>query len=111
MREFYLRYLAACNAHDFGSLGRFVADDVRVNGDGTGLAGYVSGLRAVVTAFPDYRWELRELLIDADRIAARFEDSGTHHGAFLGVAATGRPVRLQESRSTGSRAAGSPRCG
>ena len=32
VEAFYLRYLAACNAHDFDALDRFVADDVEMNG-------------------------------------------------------------------------------
>jgi predicted ester cyclase len=86
---FYRRYLAVCNAHDFGTLGSFVATDVVVNGEPQGLDGYVAGLRAVVAEFPDYRWELQHLLVDGDWLAAHFADSGTH-------APSGRPVRTQE---------------
>jgi predicted ester cyclase len=88
MRAFYLRYLATCNDHDFGALGAFVALDVVVNGAPQGLDGYVAGLREVVRAFPDYRWQLRHLLIDGDVIAAHFTDTGTH--------VSGRAVRTQE---------------
>jgi predicted ester cyclase len=53
-------------------------------------------LRAVVRGFPDYRWELRHLVIDAPWIAAHLSDTGTHDGAFLGVKATGRSVSTEE---------------
>ena len=96
VEAFYLRYLAACNAHDFEALGAFVAADVRVNGSYQGLDAYVSGLREVIRGFPDYRWELGDLLIDGDRVAARFTDTGTHRGPGFGVPATGRFVRTQE---------------
>ena len=92
----YREYLALCNAHRFGELGAFVADDVVVNGRPDGLAGYVAGLEAVVRAFPDYRWELEHLLIDGPLVAAHFRDTGTHRGSFLGVAATGRRVTTDE---------------
>ncbi len=80
LEAFYRRYNAACNAHEFDRLGEFVAADVCVNGERQGLAGYVAGLRAVVARFPDYRWDLRHLLIDGDWLAAHFVDTGTHDG-------------------------------
>jgi predicted ester cyclase len=88
-RDFYRRYLATCNAHDFAALASFVAPDVVVNGARQGLDDYVAGLRAVVEQFPDYQWELRHLLVDEPWLAAHFADSGTH-------AESGRPVRTQE---------------
>jgi predicted ester cyclase len=93
---FYRRYNDVCNAHDFSRLGEFVAEDVHVNGELQGLDGYIAGLQAVVAAFPDYRWDLRHLLVDGSWVAAHFIDAGTHRGAFLGVAATGRSVTTQE---------------
>jgi steroid delta-isomerase-like uncharacterized protein len=96
LAERYRHYNAACNEHRFADLGKFVADDVVVNGERQGLAGYAAGLAAVVRAFPDYRWDLRHLLVDGDVVAAHFTDSGTHRGEWLGVPATGRRVSTQE---------------
>jgi predicted ester cyclase len=96
LAAFYRRYNACCNEHRFEDLGDFVASDVVVNGTECGLDAYAEGLRAVVRAFPDYRWELRHLLVDEPWIAAHFADTGTHRGPFLGVAATGRSVSTQE---------------
>jgi predicted ester cyclase len=93
---FYRRYNQRCNEHRFPELGEFVADDVVVNGEPDGLSGYISGLQAVVEAFPDYRWDLQHLLVDPPWISAHFHDSGTHRGAFTGIAPTGRPVTTQE---------------
>jgi predicted ester cyclase len=96
LAEVYGRYNTACNEHRFADLGEFVADGVVVNGDHVGLAGYVDGLQAVVRAFPDYRWDLRHLLVDGDVVAAHFVDTGTHRGEWLGVPPTGRRVTTQE---------------
>ena len=93
---FYRRYVACCNAHEFGRLGEFVADDVRVNGEIQGLHGYVRGLEAVLGAFPNYRWDLQHLLIDGPWLATHFVDTGTHSGAVLGVPPIGRAVSMQE---------------
>lgn len=44
--------------------------------------------------FPDLNFSIKEQITDGDKVASRFEWTGTHHGAFLGVAATGKPVRV-----------------
>ena len=67
-----------------------------IDGTERGLDAYAAELQAVVHAFPDYRWELRRLVVDAPWIAAHFTDTGTHREAFLGVQATGRSVAIPE---------------
>jgi aspartyl-tRNA synthetase len=93
----YRRYDALCNTHDFDRLDEFVAEDIRVNDEPTGLTAYAAGLGEVVAAFPDYHWRIRHLIVNAPLVAAHFTDTGTHTGAaFLGVAASGRPVQVDE---------------
>lgn len=92
--DLYQRYLERCNEHRFDELDDFVADDV--NPEAGGLRGYVAGLRAVIGGFPDYRWELQQLLVDGQWLAARLVGVGTHTGTFSGIAATGRVIRTQE---------------
>jgi len=77
-------------------LGEFVAEDVSGSGPVDGLAAYVEGVRAVVTGFPDYRWELQEVLVDGDTVVARLVGRGTHTGTFSGIAPTGRRLATQE---------------
>jgi len=96
LADLYGRYNAVCNAHEFDRLGDFVADRIRVNGEVQTIAGYAAGLRQVVRAFPDYRWDLNHLLVDGDWIAAHFVDTGTHRDTAFGVPATGRAVRTHE---------------
>jgi predicted ester cyclase len=96
LETLYRRYNRLCNAHQFDRLGEFVAPDVEVNGEVQGLQAYVRGLREVVRAFPDYRWDLRHLLVAGSWVSAHFIDTGTHRGTFLGVPATGRAVTTQE---------------
>lgn len=96
LAAFYRRYNACCNGHRFADFGEFVADDVVINGTDRGFDAYIEGLQAVVRAFPDYRWELRHLMVDAPWIAAHLEDTGTHRETFFGVQATGRSVSTRE---------------
>ena len=48
------------------------------------------------TAFPDWHWEARNLVVDGDYIAVHFTVTGTHRGAFQGIEATGRRVSISE---------------
>jgi aspartyl-tRNA synthetase len=96
LAPFYRRYNTYCNEHRFDEFDEFVAPDVVINGTDRGLDAYTGGLRAVVRAFPDYRWELRHVLVDAPWVAAHLADTGTHRAPFLGVPATGRSVRTDE---------------
>jgi predicted ester cyclase len=94
LSAFYTRYLMRCNEHRFDELGEFVADDV--NGPKEGLSHYIRGLQAVTEAFADYHWDLQQLLVDNQWLAARLYGTGTHTGTFRGVVATGRRIRTQE---------------
>jgi predicted ester cyclase len=96
LAAFYRRYNACCNAHAFADLADFVARDVAIDGTPRGLAAYAAELRTVVRAFPDYKWELRRLVVDAPWIAAHLTDTGTHRAAFRGIQATGRSITIPE---------------
>ena len=92
----YERYLACCNDHRFDQLGEFVAEQVGGSGAVDGLTAYIARCDAVCAAFPDYRWELQQVLVEKDTIAARLIGQGTHTGPFDGIAPTGRTIRTQE---------------
>jgi predicted ester cyclase len=47
-------------------------------------------------AFPDWRQELVELVAEDDTVVARFRCTGTHLGAWQGLAPTGRTMRIDE---------------
>src|SRR5215204_1122465 len=96
LAKFYRRYNACCNEHRFEDLAGFVARDVAIDGIDRGLDAYTAELRAVVRAFPDYRWQLRRLVVDAPWIAAHFVDTGTHRETFHGVQATACSVAVPE---------------
>jgi predicted ester cyclase len=92
----YERYLACCNERRFDQLDEFVSEQVNGSAPVDGLAAYVDGIRAVCTAFPDYHWDLQDLVIDEETIAARLIGQGTHTAPFGGVAPTGRTISTQE---------------
>ncbi|QGZ57025.1 ester cyclase [Paraburkholderia acidiphila] len=63
-------------------------------GQGPGIEGLKDVVRGMRAAFPDLHWRVEEQLAEGDRVLTRFEWTGTHNGAFLGVDATGRAVKV-----------------
>ena len=70
----YERYLTRCNEHRFDELGEFVSEQVDGSGAVDGLAAYIERVKAVCTAFPDYRWQLQQVVVDDDTIASIIMD-------------------------------------
>ncbi len=62
------------------------------------VAGTPEDLKAVAiairSAFPDWRSEVEEMLVDGDRVVERWTGHGTHRGAFQGIAPTGKRVAV-----------------
>ena len=83
---------------DIDSAGEFVWEDVMeqvpLPGQGPGLEGLKDILRVMRSAFPDLDFSIKEQIAEGDKVASRFEWTGTHKGEFLGVPASGRQVRV-----------------
>jgi steroid delta-isomerase-like uncharacterized protein len=56
-----------------------------------GLKAYVVYLR---TAFPNLQIHLDEVLTDGDKVITRWTATGTQHGEFAGIPATGKTIRV-----------------
>jgi len=46
------------------------------------------------SGFPDLDFSIKEQIAEGDKVVSRFEWTGTHQGEFLGIPATGKPVRV-----------------
>lgn len=86
------------NRGEIESSGEFFWEDmveqVPLPGQGPGLAGLKDVLRGFRTAFPDMHWTVEEQIAEGDKVLTRFEWTGTQRGIFLGVPATGKPVKV-----------------
>jgi steroid delta-isomerase-like uncharacterized protein len=86
------------NQGNIDSSGEFfwenMLEQVPLPGQGPGLAGLKDVLRAMRAAFPDMHWTIEEQIAEGDKAVTRFEWTGTHRAEFLGVPATGRPVKV-----------------
>jgi steroid delta-isomerase-like uncharacterized protein len=71
-----------------------MVEQVPLPGQGPGIEGLKNVLHGFSSAFPDMRWTVEEQIVEGDKVVTRFEWTGTHRGTFLGVPATGRPVKV-----------------
>ena len=58
------------------------------------LAGFSRDLAAMKMAFPDAWFTIEDMIGEGDKLADRYTISGTHQQPFLGIAATGRKIRM-----------------
>jgi steroid delta-isomerase-like uncharacterized protein len=87
-------YVEAANAGDVDAMAALTAPGF-VHHSGAGdldIDGVREGLAYYRSAFPDFRYDIEELLPvdDGSAVVARWTMRGTHRGAFFGVAGTGR---------------------
>lgn len=84
--------------HDVARLARDHADDCVLQspmaGTVQGRAAIAQVLEAWFTAFPDLQFVDEEMLIDGDRVAQTATIVGTDTGGFMGLPATGKPIRV-----------------
>jgi steroid delta-isomerase-like uncharacterized protein len=71
-----------------------MVEQVPLPGQGPGMEGLKDILRGMRSGFPDIDFSIKEQISEGDKVASRFEWTGAHQGEFLGVPATGKPVRV-----------------
>jgi len=86
------------NKGRFDSAAQFVWEDVveqvPLPGQGPGLEGLNDILRGMRSAFPDLHFSVEEQITEGDKVLTRFDWTGTHQGAFIGIPPTERPVKV-----------------
>jgi predicted ester cyclase len=96
LKDWYLRYVAALNAHEFDGMDEFIADEVVLNGDPGTRDDVLTVQKQDIDAVPDLHWEVKELLFDRDRIAVRAVNTGTPVKEWLGVPPSGASFEIIE---------------
>ena len=95
-RERYLAYVDALNERRFEDLEELLAERLTYNGEMVTREDYQRARREEVALVPDLRWELDLLVVEGDRVAARFAFTCTPSGPFLGLETSGRELRFAE---------------
>ena len=87
------------SAGDIDGFGDLVADDFVEHEETPGIEPTRDGVKQLFNmykaAFPDLRMEPEDILVSGDKVAARVRATGTHHGEFMGLPATGKSVDVQ----------------
>jgi steroid delta-isomerase-like uncharacterized protein len=87
------------SAGDISGFGDLVADDFVEHEEVPGLPptkdGVLDYFRLLLTAFPDMRMDVEDLMSDGDKTVARVRATATHDGEFMGVPPTGNQVDMQ----------------
>ena len=63
---------------------------------GEGLPGAKKLADEIRAAYPDYREEIEEIFEDGDTVIVRLKIRGTHTGAGMGLAPTGKAVEFRD---------------
>ena len=71
-----------------------VVEQVPLPGQGPGIDGLKDIVRAMRAGFPDIVFSIDEQITEGEKVASRFEWTGTHKGEFLGIPPTDRPVAV-----------------
>lgn len=97
LRDFYLRYIELANKREFHRMAEFAHDEVILNGSPVKRDDMVAEFHKHTDAVPDFHWEVKDLLIEGNRVAARLIDTGTPIAQWNGLAPTGASVEFAET--------------
>jgi steroid delta-isomerase-like uncharacterized protein len=93
-------FVAAWNERDFDRFDTLMADDAVLSVGAMSVSCNAAGTRAIATewttAFPDWQFELLDLIAEGDRVVAHMPYTGTFKTPISGVEPTGRFARVDE---------------
>ena len=59
-----------------------------------GGKGYLSVVHWMRSGFSDVQWHLTDIVADEDKVAVKWDMTGTHDGEFMGIKPTGRKISV-----------------
>ncbi|KAJ2975433.1 hypothetical protein NQ176_g5521 [Zarea fungicola] len=95
-KALYQTYMKHCNAHDFAAMTSYYASPIMINDEPWDALKVTEQFEPIITAFPDFQWEIRNLNIDGDYLALQLRVTGTHQRTFQGIEPTGCRVTAQQ---------------
>jgi len=92
------RYRQAHNQNDMAALDEIVAADIISHSHLPNVPAGREGGKMVhqgsIAAFPDGKTTTDDLIAEGDKVVERFTLVGTHKGDFMGIPATGKPIKV-----------------
>ena len=99
-KEIVRAFVEAWNSKDLDRFDDLMSEDCRLTVGGNTVSCSPASTRAIaehwLAGFPDYRFELLDLIAEGDKVVARMPFSGTQTGPVLDLEATGRSVHVSE---------------
>ena len=93
-------FVEAWKAKDLDRFEDLMSQSCQLTVSGATMSCSPSATRAIAEHwlgdFPDYRFELLDLIAEDDKVVARMPFTGTHTGQVLDLPPTGRPVQVSE---------------
>ena len=92
-----VKWFESINTGDFKALKELMAPEYLLYGpsrttETQSSDEYIEQIKAVRSAFPDFKWKILELIPVGDRVIMRYQGNGTHKGEWAGISATGNQV-------------------
>ena len=98
LKQLAQRFYDAVNAGDMDTAMSLVADDFTDHEEFPGISQDREGVRQFFEmmrgAFPDFRVDVQDTLVDGDKVVVRMQMSGTHQGEFMGMPGSGRQFSI-----------------
>jgi predicted ester cyclase len=102
------RMVACLEAKDVAQAATYIHDDFQFSGFGSDPLNrdqFISLMKALFTALPDWSYHPRELRAEADTVRFKAQVTGTHTGMLVGldpgmapIAATGKKIELPQDQ-------------
>jgi C-1 hydroxylase len=93
-------FVEAWNERDLDRFDDLMAESCQLTVGGATISCSPAATRAIaehwLAGFPDYRFQLLDLIAEGDKVVARMPFSGTQTGPVLDLAVTGRSVQVSE---------------
>lgn len=96
LRQFFMKYIEVLNAHEMDRMDEFVHERVMQNMQPVTREYVIKELYGHVEAVPDFKWRVKDLVVEGDTVAARLFNIGTPAKEWLGIAPSGRTVETLE---------------
>ncbi len=97
-KEIARRFYEAINAGRVEIIAEIGADNFIEHEEFPGLGSDREGVRQffqmMLTAFPDFRMTIEDMVAEGDRVFIRATMRGTHRGEFMGIPATGNQIEV-----------------